>query len=598
MARTTIEFSTLRERNNRDLERIHDAGDPLGEVTDRQKQRIQRLLGKRAEIEDLASTQNQREAYGIEAWHRDFVRLRDLHTAPGTHHEGEALRNIVWKAVPNSRFKRFQQLFSHPHQWIVPPFDIDTNGTVTFRDAPDFDGISLKGCLVSPDLIPDELADTIALTTFGPEDERRPERRLRKKHGDVQRLKKLWESTVSLQDHHHRVLEIAKPTPEIDQVYGDVPGPDPEALGSVLYVREQEQERGAQRKLTVQHFDSAYGAYRKTLHEEQVHETEITALASMNVQVQTLIQRFDTEWRDPEAREQLIGECSSTLSECVRSLELCTNTYKVEARDLLAKAHTLRDSLGRQNVSATMARMVGVINRFSERYHEMFPKGGYNQQDRMALQRSIKEQEAVLWNFRKSVVEGAPVLSQENIALFNGHPMSDNLIAANVSGLLKRMNVHPRPLARVTVQPLGFYSRELQESYRDLEAALMTRDQTMAKQTVLRMHLLGKFQAVRSWFEKLKADMVDADHLSLGRIRAFVSALEELFSTFQIYPGEVIEDFRRPFEEMQAGLRGLQALLSEYEGKDIDVSAHTMLLKRVKEYITEINVEEEAAKLQ
>jgi hypothetical protein len=113
----------------------------------------------------------------------------------------------------------------------------------------------------------------------------------------------------------------------------------------------------------------------------------------------------------------------------------------------------------------------------------------------------------------------------------------------------------------------------------------------MAMDTVLRMHLIGKFQTVRSWFEKLKADMVDADHISIRRIRTFVAALQKLFSTFQIYPNRIVEEYRQPFEQLERGLEGIQQLLAPFEHQDLDIGQRTALFRALKNYLDEFDVE-------
>jgi hypothetical protein len=596
MPLTTIHFETLRERSNRALERAGvGPGAPAEapqKITAQQRRRIARLLDRRADIEDLATTQNQREAYGIERWHQDFVMLRELCTFPGTDLTGEALRRKVWSAVPNSRFKRFQQLFSRPYHWIVPPFDMGAKNTVTFRGSPDFNALSLGGCLVSPDLVPDELARDLRLCEFTEEDHRHPERRLVKKHAAVPRLKKLWESATSLQPDHHRILVVSPSTPEIDRAYGeDTPGPDPASLGSILYAREENQKAEEPHRLQVQLFGSAYCAYRKTLHERENYDEEIPELAVMEEKIEALRTRLDTEWGDPANRPALRTLCTQVAAECVEALKHCENTHKVQAHDLIAEAGTLEDKSGKQNPSRSMSKYTAAINRFRSRYAEAKGKGGFNEQDRMTLRQHISRQEYILQGFRTSVVSGAPAFAQQHAQLFADTTMPIPTVEKQAQGLLARSGIDPRPLQRVTLQPLRFYGEHLQEAHRDLDAALRTQDQHMAMDTVLRMHLIGKFQTVRSWFEKLKADMVDADHISIRRIRTFVAALQKLFSTFQIYPNRIVEEYRQPFEQLERGLEGIQQLLAPFEHQDLDIGQRTALFRALKNYLDEFDVE-------
>ena len=144
---TTITFGTLRDRNNAALDRTGYTPDgDFQQLTAPNRRLVQTLLTQRAGLEDLASTQQQREAYGIEQWHDDFVRLKDI--SPSNNQ-----RVDEWDALRNSRFKRFQQAFSHAHQFISPPFVID-DPRINFIGPPNFNTMSLAPCLVSADKIP------------------------------------------------------------------------------------------------------------------------------------------------------------------------------------------------------------------------------------------------------------------------------------------------------------------------------------------------------------------------------------------------------------------------------------------------------------
>ncbi|MFA6039343.1 MAG: hypothetical protein WCV62_01275 [Candidatus Peribacteraceae bacterium] len=578
MALTTITFETLLERNGKLLEKkgvdpetLKNIWETIEGLTGRQRRKVLDLFSKREELVVLASTRNQRQAYGAEQWEQDFMRLGDVERCEGTEKEGRELREFLWSKVPNSRFKRFQELFCKPEEYVVPPFRFVGKNVVSYGRGTDFHAMSLRGCLVSPDRIPDDLAQNMRLCEFTEEEYRRPELRLRKKHAAVERLKMMWEAAEPLQPKHHRILVISSPSEEVAQRYTGVEGPHPDALGTILYVRENGNGDAAHPR-TAQHFSSAYGAYRKTLHEERLYKKELEDLTALQTKLEDFIQECDAMWKHPEQREDLRAKAGAIVGECITALERCSNKYKVEARDFARQAQGLRDGLGRENISAAMSKMVAIINRFNKRYADATPKGGFNAQDRMTLGRQIKQQQDSLFQYRKSLEAGSKELAQGN---------AQPLAAA-----------HPQSLERVTLQPLRFYSEHLTAMHRSLDASLERGDRAGVIDTAVRMHVFGKFQAVRSWFEKLKEDMVDARKVSVRNIRAFVDALYQLFTTYQVFPDHELKRYSGAFNELARGLEGLQRELSLYQGKEMDLDMREDLCRHLKAYVELYDIEQ------
>ena len=176
-----LTFDVLRNRSNAAIE-ANEARLQIPSRRSYARHRLQTLLDRRAEIEDLASTQDQREAYGIEQWHAEFVRL-----------DGREDAEEIWSQLPTCRFKRFQELFCRSR--IVP-------SCMDCMKRQDFDALPLSACLVSADRIPDEFAESVCLVAFDESD--KPYDRLKKKHDAIPQLKKLWESTVQFDPEKDR----------------------------------------------------------------------------------------------------------------------------------------------------------------------------------------------------------------------------------------------------------------------------------------------------------------------------------------------------------------------------------------------------------
>ena len=620
-----LTFSRLRDSSNRSLElqetRIR-ANETLVESSEGQAKgrlmariryargRTQELLTNRADVENLASTQAQRSLYGgdegAERWQRDFVLLRDLHENAHVNVEGEVLRHFVWSKVPNSRFKRFQELFVRPEHLAVPRFEITKDGDVEFG-AVDFNAISLLGCLVSADRIPDDLAESLKLCDFT-EENGDPFARLQKKADIIPELKKIWESTRQLQKGHHRLLAVEEPLPDVDSLYPGIRGPDPSVLGTVLYVREHENGHTMQtrakkaapppRNLVVQHYESVYGAYRKTKREEITYDREITALTEMAGDIAHLNRRIDTQWMDASLRDELRSTAGTIGLRCIDLLKKCENKYKIQARDLIEKFVDLKDASDRENVTVALSRMVAAINRFSKRFEDMDPKGGYNQRDRMVLKRQITAHEKGLGDYR-TALEAASTHILNGLALLNpAVKLSDAQRSSNVLGVERRLDLSPDRLSPVQLRPFRTYRDALGHEYAGLHAALEDRDRNGAIDQAIKMHVIGKYQEVRVCFERMKECTLDPENIAVSNIRTFVTTLRNIFAERQIFPDHTVPSYAAPFDAMCRNLKAIEDRLAWYEGSDLDVSHRTEIYKKLKSYLDTFDIENIVRSLQ
>ena len=582
---TTITFDTLRERSDtalRNAEYTYETD--ISELEGDVQEKVWRLLQKRVDLEELefSTTESQIGHYGAERWNSEFVRTRDIDTNPDASLEGEALRNHVWETMPNSRFKRFQEAFSHPHQWIVPAFTIGDRNYVRFTGRPNFNTMSLDPCLVSADRIPEKLAEDLDLADFE-DDKGKPYRRLEKKSdlSCINALKQLWESTTPLQARSNRLLRINTD--------------DPATNGRILYTREADNGNDSKTQRTVQFFGNSYGALRKTHHERHNYRKEIDELTSLQLEVQALNSRLNTEWKKgtPENEKEALRVEAQVLVSRARELyrsDAWEDKYKVNANELLTKIVDLKDKSGKPNVTSCLSKLVAANNRLNTRCDNIEPKSGYNEQDQIVLERTVKTHEKTMRTFRDAVVDNAPAI-HGNIHLFNGKALSDAQIASQVSGVMGRLRFRPDQLNNITLEPFATYAQKLREKYEELSAAVTGRDLETAQQTIVQMHLIGKFQAVQTCFERIKQYMIDGEHLPISRIREFVSKLNTLFSTFQVYENIIVESYREPFEKIQGDLQAIEDRLHHYEQQDIDVSQRTKIYKDLKAYLETFDLE-------
>jgi len=564
MSPSTPSFESLRESNMKALAKAGNLPGVAAEAENKHA-RIAILLDRRAHIEDLASGQSQRQAYGIEKFHKDFTMLRTCQSDPNSPHEGEHYRNFIWSCVPHCPFKRFQELFCHRHQFVVPHFTIQPNKRLWFDQGTNFHQMSLAACQVSPDRISDDFAQSTGLCTFEEGDS--PLVRLEKKKAAVPTLKLMFESAVPLQQGHQRLLQVETPHPLTAKRYGtSVPE---EAVGSIVYTREHGAQGNGQtpakkhappapRHRIVSHFTSAYAALRKTAHERSSYDTEQMELLRLKDEIAALNRRCNREWRGKiadEKKDALVAEAQEMLTRGHQLLEHCVNRDKCFADTRIGRCGEL---LTKHNVSAAMATMVGALNHLAHRLEDVAPKEGHNDQDRITLQRHITEQELLMKELRRNIEDG-------------GRNYTGNAEITNAT----QLGIFACDLSRISLQPLRTYADRISQKIVDLDRALLIHDEAAAQQSLVQMHVIGKFQAARTCFEHIKHWMVDGRPIPLSEARQYVDRLHTIFAERSVYPECIVAGYSEAFNTMAEATEELRALLQRYTQQPIHDGAQT-----------------------
>jgi hypothetical protein len=441
--------------------------------------------------------------------------------------------------------------------------------------------MSLAPCLVSADKIPEKLAEDLKLVEFTDQDRGSggPLRRLVKKAQlePINRLKFIFENAEQLQEDHHRVLRIKDDDADLD--------------GTILYTRTEE-NADLPDAITVQHFKSAYAAYRKTLHEGGSYNEEIPNLALLRERLITLNRKVDREWKaeTPQLQKDDLREKASVLlTEYTVVLTACTAEYKVLACELLNEAASFEDRTGKVNPSAALSKMVAAVRRLELRKTEVIAKGSYNHKDQMVLKGEIEGQESILKDARAGLQDKAHILAS-NLELFGTRTLSPAQVDAQVAGVMSTLGVHPDDLARVTLKPLSVYSRKLSEKLSALGTALIQRDKTAALDAAVSMHVIGKFQGVRSTFERVREHMADDKSIPLARVREFVSQMRTHVDNHQILPGHTVAGYVDAFTTVCERLQKVEDRLAQLSDAT-EATPSSDLYKELKTYLEECDLE-------
>lgn len=536
----------------------------LASVAHGLRSRFEQLLRKGVLIETLLSVEDQKQDYGVDRWNEGFQRVDD-----------RQFRRVL-AVFPD--FARFQQLFCRREDFIGP-----RSGRVVRSRT-----LSLRPCLVSVDRIPDKFVEDLRFCDFSG-DKGNPLARRAKKKEIIPRLKLLFEAAVPLQHGHHRIHVIEQPSSELQRQYRGVPGPDTRTLGKLLYTRES--GNGEEHERMAQLFD-VYGARRKTMHQSQGYEREISLLTNMEYELGLLVRRLDTAWSPTKGtpeRQELSSEAKRLLQGFEHDLRLCKNLPKVEAHDLLDRCAELRDSRGKENISAAMSQMVATRNRLEKRFNEMYPKGGFNQEDRLALHHAIREHEKAMRSARTMLEQGTPAFLQLS-SQWSGTSAAGNAEVEGAS-VERAMGLRSNPIRDIRLEPFRTYAQCMQQQYGTLRGALRRRDRTASLDAIVSAHVIGKFQAIRTCFEHMKDFSVEREHDPLGRIARFALELREQFSTFQIVPEHRVPALVQPFEFMERALVALEKSVKRFAGQHLTPSRRAELCSIIKEYLDAYDLE-------
>ncbi len=583
MPLSTITFQELRMRSERGLTKAEFEPGVAAEQEDTRTE-IGNLLDDRAHIEELASTQEQRKSYGIEKFHTDFVMLRTLQEHEHCSYEGEELRRFIWSRVEDSRFKRFQELFCHEYQFVVPKFQILEKNRVLFPRGTNFQQMRLEACQVSPDRISDNFAQNIGLCTF--DDADTPLTRLEKKKKAIPRLKLIFDSAIPLQQGHQRILQIEEQQPETAKRYATtVPE---EALGRILYTRENGNGHTAPakgtpkapRRLIVSPFKSAYGALRKTAYEHAGYDREQLDLIRLKEEIASLNRRCDREWKgqiSDAKRDAIIKNAREILEEGHLLLEHCVDHCKVSANIRIQRCGEL---LTKKNVSAAMGTMVGTLNDLTHRLEPIAPIQGHNDQDRITLHRHITEQEILIKDFRRTIEDAA--------GTFDGDSEITNATM---------LGIFAHDLSRISLQPLRTFADRISEKLLALDQSLLRNDTFTAKTSLIQMHVIGKFQAIRTCFEHIKYWLTNGRIVPAEKLQQFVGRLNNILKGREVYPDIAAESYAAVFEEMQTKLAAIEERLAHYAAHPLSGNEHTSMQQKLREYLDTFDIEEIVKKL-
>jgi len=566
MALSTASITDLREKSNKavtlaeaDLNTalsLREKGLSVGPLPEEHArsfdQKVEAAQKKQAislehqkEIEEAASASSQRVTYGLERWNSQFVRLERVVSPPHCALSDEQLRDRLWSMVRPGIFKRFQEIFSDPHNYIVPKFTVSNTGMISFVGKPDTSRLSVAACLVSPDRIQDELAESLGLLTFTRNESRNPTARFLHKARDesaIQKLKLIFDSSRTLGDSDFRVLLIQRPGPDVLGRYPELKGHFPAGLhGSILYSREDFSDRiqsekpafGPARTIPkiVAYFSGLPPAERKTLHARQGYDIEQDVLESLSISLDKAARKLG-EWRknsSDDEKSEIKREVTGILSESEKTLDKAVNAKKTEARDLLGRVRDIKDSLKRPNPLITAQATRESIGKLQNRVKETHDKGSFNERDRMLLRTTCEAQSGILLRFEKKLSSAAALLDEGTVVAAG--PLHDDRKPSieNEARVRKIMNdIVPDEgqLKRVNARPFSTYANLLRLNCAELREALLSGNTEGARVAIIKMGVVGKMFSVSNIIDSAKEDFITSRRMNISDLAVDLVKIE------------------------------------------------------------------------
>ncbi len=282
---------------------------------------------------------------------------------------------------PNSVFKVFEGRFTPTKYRVMPRAE---GRFATER----WDRIPLDHIVVDPNLIPDWLVEEFKLAEMS--DDLSEVQKLRLKAKAIPKLRELFRRVKPL----NRYDGNGNTAPNFR--FLAVNGLDPECDGKIIYSRSFGQSEESVDRKMIQTHENAYSALRMTGHAKQGYQAELTSLAGMEIEIESL-QRQLSELRktdkDYEAkREALKGKMGNASEWLKRS----TNYFKSTAFATMHSKVNFKDSMGRENLGATCATWLKAIRILKARTPQASNRSQYGQADRHTLELLVAESEALL----------------------------------------------------------------------------------------------------------------------------------------------------------------------------------------------------------
>ena len=596
-------FTELRTQVDKQIEGITDPSNS------RQAASLQRALTKQQTIDQIASPDTQRARYlqsTGRAWGQDFMSIREVRFMTIAGLTGDRLIEHLWKELPNSRFKRFQELFSDPENFLIPRITDGATG-VSFLTAHELNNCSVLPCLISGDRLPSKLLQDLGLVAW-PNRNPNALRVLQTKSSTpvLDGLKAIFDSTRSVGSRNQRVRLVGQPTNGEGTLYPTATPLPAKLLGSVLILRddggadiERSKDRNAPwqppRKV-VQFYPTVYAAYRKTSHETRGYDAEIAKVRDLSIDWRALNSKINEQWRrdtPPEEKADLRAELTSLANRTRAALGKVTNAQKKKADEFFTKIDVALQN-GDKNIGKMLTQMVAGATRLERRIETIPYKSRYNEEDRLLLKDTINSHIKRLKDFREALPKAAETLATEiakPAGLFNTEYATDRERQTAAKSLVRRMGLPVSGIQHMDVRPFLAFGRLLALDHTALVAAVERQDPHEARKALARMEVITKLQRGNHAMEWLRKEKAAETPRPASVLESEAHAFHNSVSNRVIFPGTSSPEYDAEYHIITERIRGIVDELKKDTRGELAPAAQEELTQSLERFFYEEDLE-------
>jgi hypothetical protein len=603
-------LSTLRSRYDRTVSRAEKIS------SESEAPVLDRALKERATFENLVSTTPQmevfREQFGIE-WGERFTPVATFVKQSFFGLEGKALVEHLWRQLPNSRFKRFQEAFCDPADYAIPKPNLQAP-CVEYPTREVLNTCSLTGCLVSPARVPFKLLVDLGIV---PEPEGKisdlEALAIKSDPGVIQTLKALWASAEPIARNNNRFVIVRPLRDDTSRYYPEARALSNGVVGSLIYTREnvaidRSSARNSRGSWTAPQiipafFSNIYAARRKTEHQNSSYQLETTTVGNLAVEWNELTTRARAEWRRnaPQEVKQEIRTALVSLVARTR-LELSSVSHHLKQR-ASERFEALEERLrsGSNNITTHITAANAAVTDLEKRLVHVPYKSGHNTVDCEQLSRIIKDGEHAFELMRTSLFAAGCRLRDEMTqrgGYFSQRSLSVEQRATQANILISRMRI---PLAALNnvhpVRPLRAFEIAHRTAYTHLRNAILTQNAQATKEAMVKLVIYSKLQRANAIFEMLRSLTGRSDAVPLKELKRHASALRGLLEAQSAFPYTTVPEFHEVYRKLQRTVSTIASGLERYEQKGLDLDQRSQMYSRLRAYLDKTDLEAYANEL-
>jgi hypothetical protein len=568
------------------------------------------VLKQRETFERLVSTNPQIDAYrgrfGVD-WNERFTPVATFSKQGFFGYEGKALVEHLWRQLPNSQFKRFQEMFCEPTDYAIPKPDLAAP-CVTYPTRDDLNRCSLTGCLVSPARVPFKLLVDLGIV---PE----PNRKLsdlealaiKSEPAVLQSLKAIFESASSLAPHNNRFAIVNRLSEGAVRYYTEAKAIPEGVLGSLIYTREnvaidRSTVRNQRTPWTAPQripafFSNVYSALRKTEHQTSTYQLETTTMGNLALEWNELTTRARDEWRrnaPQEVKQEIRGALVRLVARTREELSSVSHHLKQQAAGSF-EALEARLKSGSNNITTHITAANAAVTRLERQLATVPYKSGHNTVDRDQLTRLIKDGEHAFELIRKSLLQASCRLRDQTTrhdGFFNQRGLSVAEQAAQARILISRMGIPVAALNHVVAaRPLRAFVLAHRAAFDQLQNGIHAQNATRASAALVKLVVYSKLQQANAIFELLRSLTSRSETVPLKELRRHASALRALLEARSVFPYTSVPEFQAIYRKLQRTVSILANGLEGYERKGLDLDERTQMYSRLRAYLDKTDLE-------